>query len=225
MKLVKALIAIAAIGVGSQVFGKAYPGLEVGFTFREVNLISDVQDSDGKGGVTKEDIERTVKLKLLTRGFKVLPKGSYSPTGGYIYVNINVVDAAFGVSVQLEKFPHHFGIPPNRGTGSVFTPHQGVYSSTGTVGLNKKFILDYMEGLLDRFILDYLESNLKYEATLRDKKLRDIDRVIKGAADADIKNDKLFRSHSPWYKRYNALMKPTAPEGNLENDLLPRRLK
>ena len=39
MKLVKALIAIAAIGVGSQAFGKAYPGLEVGFTFREVALV------------------------------------------------------------------------------------------------------------------------------------------------------------------------------------------
>jgi hypothetical protein len=54
-----------------------------------------------------------------------------------------------------------------------------------------------------------LESNLKYEATLKDKKLRDIDRVIKGAADADMKmfGELLSSPHREWYKRYDALMK------------------
>ena len=85
MKLVKALIAIAAIGVGSQAFGKAYPGLEVGFTFREVKVVAEDLDEDAKKiGLTKEDIERTVKLKLLTRGFKVLPEVASSPTGSHL---------------------------------------------------------------------------------------------------------------------------------------------
>jgi hypothetical protein len=79
-----------------------------------------------------------------------------------------------------------------------------------------------------------LESNLKYEATLKNKKLRDIDLVIKGAADAMTKDgygigiDSIAKgNHRRWYKRYNALMKPkkpTTPEGTFENDLLPRRL-
>lgn len=68
---------------------------------------------------------------------------------------------------------------------------------------NKKFILDFLEEHLDKFILDYLESNLRYEATLKDKKLRDIDQVIKRAADADLR----FNAHHQWTKRYNALMK------------------
>jgi hypothetical protein len=210
MKLVKTLIAIAAIGVGSQAFGKAWPGLEVGFTFREVKVVVEDPGEDAKKiGLTKEDIERTVKLKLLTRGFKVLPKlpeGEKSPAGGYIYVQLNVVAEAAGCDVSLRKYAHHFGIPSNRGTGLYFAPRQGVYASAGTHGGNKKFILDYMEGVLDIFILDYLESNLKYEATLKDKKLRDIDRVIKGAADAEAKTG-LYKSQAAWYKRYNALMK------------------
>ena len=71
---------------------------------------------------------------------------------------------------------------------------------------NNKQILDTVEEQLDRFVLDYLESNLKYEATLKDKKLRDIDRVIKGAADAEAKTG-LYKRQVLWYKRYNALMK------------------
>jgi hypothetical protein len=208
MKLVKTLIAIAAIGVGSQAFGKAYPSLEVGFTFREVALIvEDPGEHAKKIGLTEEDIERTVKLKLLTRGFKVIPEGEFSPTGSYLHIESHVVGSAFRLRVNLSKYSAHFGIPYNRGTGTSFDPSQGSYSSTGTHGGDKKFILEWLEGVLDRFILDYLESNLKYEATLKDKKLRDIDRVIKGAADAEAKSGLLYPAQTAWYKRYNALMK------------------
>ena len=112
----------------------------------------------------------------------------------------------------------------------VFDPLQGTYRSTGTHGNSKKFLLETIEERLDKFILDYLESNLKYEATLKDKKLRDIDRVIKDAADADANKIKIgtlslddfidlevnpfdgsvpghSKSQTAWYKRYNALMK------------------
>jgi hypothetical protein len=229
MKLVQALITIAAIGVGSQAFGKAYPGLEVGFTFREVEVGSAVWFAESAKklvDLTNEDLRRVVKLKLLTRGLKMLPKEESSPSGSALIVSIDIIGASASIGVELRKWAEHFGIPLNRGTGELFTPTQGTYRISGTHGNDKKFILDGVEEVLDRFILDYLESNLKYEATLKDKKLRDIDRVIKGAADAEAKtNNRNTRPQIAWYKRYNALMKPTAPEGNLENDLLPRRLK
>ena len=209
MKLVKALIAIAAIGVGSQAFGEVFPGLEVGFTFREVALVvADLSEDAKKIGLTEEDIERTVKLKLLGRGIKVVPKGEGSPTGSFIYISMNIVGPSNVTKIEFNKYALHFGIPLNRGTGVRFIPRQGIYASAGTHGGNKKFILDYMEGVLDKFILDYLESNIKYEATLKDKKLRDIDRVIKGAADAEVKAGvSPYTSQTAWYKRYNALMK------------------
>jgi hypothetical protein len=204
MKVIQTLIAIAAIGVGSQAFGKAYPGLEVGFTFREMDVVvEDPGEEAKKIGLTREDIERTVKLKLLTRGFKVVPTGDDSPTGSYLYVVVNNIGEAVSISVRFEKLAAHFGIPNDRGTGSVFAPGQGTYSSLLIHIRNKKFILDFLEEHLDKFILDYLESNLRYEATLKDKKLRDIDRVIKRAADADLR----FNAHHQWTKRYNALMK------------------
>jgi hypothetical protein len=208
MKLVKTLIAIAAIGVGSQVFGKAYPGLEVGFTFREVDVLVENLDEDEdakKIGLTTEDVRRAAKLKLLTRGFKVIPKEEYSPSGSYIYIRINLGPTGLAIGINLSKNPQHFGIPSNRGVGPYFKPAQGSYSGTGNHTGDKKFILDSLETFLDIFILDYLESNLKYEATLKDKKLRDIDRVIKESADTPPK--KYWITHKEWYKRYDALMK------------------
>jgi hypothetical protein len=229
MKLVKTLIAVAAIGVGSQALGEAYPGLEVGFTFREVLVLGgDCTEDAKKIGLTVEGIERAAKLKLLSRGFKVLPKGEFSPTGSYIDIHAYVVGAALRLGTSLQKNAEHFGIPLNRGTGIGFTPRQGTYAPLGIHAGDKKFILDTLEENLDDFILDYLESNLKYEATFKDKKLRDIDRVIKGAVEAAVRNSEVpLVSQGEWYKRYFALTnpkKPTAPEGNLENDLLPRRL-
>jgi hypothetical protein len=207
MKLVKTLIAIAAIGLGSQAFGEAFPGLEVGFTFREVQVLVEGLSEDAKKiGLTREDIKRTVKLKLLTRGFKVVSELESPPTGSYLYIQVSVVSSGFHLNIKLNKYPWHVGIPSERGMGGLVTPAQGLYSATGSHGGDEKYILDGLEDFLDRFILDYLESNLKYEATLKDKKLRDIDRVIKGAADADAKK-RLYQSQTEWYKRYNALMK------------------
>ena len=105
MKFVKTLIAIAAVGVGSQAFGKAYPGLEVGFTFREVKVVVEDPGEDAKKiGLTEEGIERTVKLKLLTRGFKVLPDGGWSPSGSYLHAKISVVGGAFHLEFALNKY-------------------------------------------------------------------------------------------------------------------------
>jgi hypothetical protein len=126
MKFVKTLIAIAAIGVGSQAFGKAYPGLEVGFTFREMDVVVEDPGEEAKTiRLTRADIERTVKLKLLTRGFKVVPTGDDSPTGSYLYIVVNNIGEAVSISVRFEKLAAHFGIPNDRGTGSVFAPGQG----------------------------------------------------------------------------------------------------
>ena len=73
---------------------------------------------------------------------------------------------------------------------------------------SKKFILDALEVPLDLFILDYLESNLKYEATFRDKKLRGVDRAMKGALLTKTEDGFL----DEWLKHYDALIEEEEEE-------------
>ena len=201
MKLVQTLIAIAAIGVGSQAFGKAWPGMEVGFTFREVWALAEDLGPDAKKiGLTGKDIQRTVRLKLLTRDLKPVET---SPSGSYLYVRVSVASNAFHLLSRLRKFSLHYGIPLDRGTGSTFIPGKQGYAVVGTHDGSKKFILDALEVTLDLFILDYLESNLKYMDTFRDKKLRGVDRAMKGALPPKAEDGFLL---DEWLKRYDALM-------------------
>jgi hypothetical protein len=209
MKLVKTLIAIAAIGVGSQAFGKAYPGLEVGFTFREVKIIvEDISRTPAaKIGLTTEDIERKARLKLLSLGLKVISVDELqSPTGSYIYINANITPSAVSYTVKLRKYANHFGIPLSLGTGKAFDPQQGQGGRVGLHGGSKKVILDGVELVVEDFMLNYLESNLKYDETFRDKKLKDIDRTILRAANNSWQKKERVPSLDNWIKRYKALM-------------------
>ena len=206
MKILHAIVVAAAIIIGSQASAEIKPGLEVGFTFREVMVVVEDPGEEGKKiGLTKEDVERTVKLKLLSRGLRQVEK---SPSGSYLYVRVSVASNAFHLLSRLRKFSLHYGIPLDRGTGSTFIPGKQGYAVVGTHDGSKKFILDALEVTLDLFILDYLESNLKYEATFRDKKLRGVDRAMKGALLT--KTDDGFLDE--WLKHYDALMEEEEEE-------------
>jgi hypothetical protein len=61
-------------------------GFTGGYDEVQVQIASDFGEDAKTVGLTKEDVERTVKLKLLSRGFKVLPKGEFSPTGSFIRI-------------------------------------------------------------------------------------------------------------------------------------------
>ena len=206
MKILHAIVITAAIVIGSQAFGEIKPGLEVGFTFREVMVVvEDPGDEGEKIGLTKEDVERTVKLKLLSRGLRQVEK---SPSGSYLYVRVSVASNAFHLLSRLRKFSLHYGIPLDRGPGSPFIPGKQGYAVVGTHDGSKKFILDALEVTLDLFILDYLESNLKYMDTFTDKKLRGVDRAMKGALPT--KTDDGFLDE--WLKRYEDLIEEEEEE-------------
>ncbi len=195
-----------------QAFGKVKPELEVGFTFWEMQVLV---ENPGKelesNGLTKARIESTVKKKLLGKGFKLVET---SPSGSYLYVNVNELEPAFNVSLALRKFSGHYGISPYKGIGKVFTPGlQGDYTTIGKFsGRDHEYIFYALGKSMDDFIFDYLESNLKYELTRKDKELRGVDKVVYDAIEmvrTESKEDAgfwpRFPSHVQWWLRYYKL--------------------
>lgn len=233
MKTRHAIIGVVVSVIGPNTFGEAQPELEVGFTFREVDVVVENNyptmskrlafhvDPGKRADLTTEDIERVARQKLSSRGLKSSERsaggGGISPTGSFFHIRIEAVaevvgtrrfGTGFHVRLSLVKLPVHYGIPDDRGLGkSVFVgnPYGKIGIASIVSGEDRKVILKTVEEQLDRLILDYLESNLKYAATFKDKRLRGIDGVIKDA----IANGQTtgIPSQVEWLKRYNALMK------------------
>ena len=211
MKILHAVAVAASIVIGFQASGKAYPGLEVGFTFREVRVVvSDLTDEMKKLGITEEAIKHTINQKLLSRGLKPV---NASPTGSYIYIPLTLGIAPRGnyascfIHCSLAKNPSYYGLPIDRGLDS--TVYTGTYGNLvgSHPSLMKETILEGLKEILGRFILDYRESNRKYEATFTDKRLRGVDRAIKGNSFRLRQFSKTLDGIDQWRKRYEAMMK------------------
>ena len=193
--------------------GKVKPELEVGFTFWEMRVLVEnpKPDKSRRTGFTREMVEKTVRMKLAEKGSRLVDT---APSGSYLYVNVNQLAASYNVDVRLKKFSEHYGISAEKGVGSVFVP--GVQSHYSAVG--KFSVPDYnaalrdLERILDSFLFDFLETNLKYESTMKDKKLRGVDLVIFDAIKMEAKDTKEGTafwpnrdSHTHWWLRYYKL--------------------
>ncbi len=206
---------------------KAETGLEVGFTFREVWLVvEDPGSSARKIGLTKKNIESTVKRKLLNRGLRVVD-GEIN--GSFLNVAVKVEGGAFSLDLAFRKHPDYYydftdkylvasarekegrSESSTRGDERLSLP---VYNTNlkGGRARHQKIVLQSVDKHLNAFILAYLKSNLKYEQTLGDGKLIGVDKVISLSALRE--KSGVARSapkYARWVARHEMLLNTAAP--------------
>ena len=138
--------------------GKVYPGLKVKGDYKNLNILVE-GIPENAANLTKEKVEKTVKLRLLRNGIKTAADG-YFPH--YLYVNINISSKGtfYGFDIQLWKYAGQYGLDQSI-TGFSFMPSQGAYGSIGLAGQDFSHVIKHLEDILDSFILDYLESNME----------------------------------------------------------------
>jgi hypothetical protein len=153
----KALLTFLILALfASSVFAKKLPGLKVKGNYKELlALVEEVPKNDA--GLTREDVQRAVKLRLLANGIKT--PGSLGPH--YLYVRVGMLSdgRAFKIDVFLVKTSSAYGVDA-KVAGSTFTPDVQSYGTLGSAGKDKQYVLGALNGLLDDFLLDYLETNI-----------------------------------------------------------------
>ena len=98
-------------------------------------------------------------------------------------------------------------LPIERGLDSTFYTHgygKLVGSHPGIIG---ETVLKGLKDTLSTFITDYMESNAAYEATFADKRLRGVDRAIKGHSFRLRQTDRNLEGIDLWRKRYEEVLK------------------
>ena len=99
-------------------------------------------------GLSKSRIETTVRSRL--RGARLYSDEGLRP---YLYVNVNVVGAAFGYRMELNKWVK------DRASGEVFWAATWRRGGVGTHGKKASFVLSAIGEMTDEFIDEYLRVN------------------------------------------------------------------
>ena len=138
--------------------GKVYPGLKVKGNYKNLHILVE-SINENAANLTKEQVERAVKLRLLRNGIKTLEDRN---APHYLYININISKKGtfYGFEFVLWKYALDYGVDQSI-TGISFMPRQGPYASVGLAGQNSTAFIGHLETVLDAFILDYLESNME----------------------------------------------------------------
>ena len=209
--LIPLLTLAALLALPSRIMAEAKLGLETGFTYREVQVVLDeIPVPMKKLKMNEESIGFAVRQKLMSRGLKPVP---VSPTGCALRITFTFGVAPRGnyascyVHCALVKNPLYYGLPIDRGLDStVYTHGYGklVGSHPGIIG---ETVLKGLKDTLSLFITDYMESNAAYEATFADKRLRGVDRAIKGNSFRLRQSDQNFEGIDLWRKRYEEVLK------------------
>ena len=168
------------IAISTPLSAKIYDGLEVKGDHRVLSLLVE-EIEDNFESLTKEDVEKALKIKMLTYdpNRKVGNRYPAGYTPDFIYVKVsasdiktdggNAIGTSFHVSIQLVKFTA-FYLGDSKLMGDSYIPFQGNYTVHGVT--TKVNFLESIKSLMDDFILDYLESNTKNEAPKREYKSR-----------------------------------------------------
>ena len=155
MKAILTFLTLALFA--SPLLAKKIPGLKVMGNYKELWVVVEKVDNNTLG-LTEEDVNRAVKLRLLANGIK----DTKANINHFLHVVVDVMEdgSAFKIDMSLVKFARSYGVNPLI-TGDVFEPNQRSYGTFGTSGRRKQFILDSLNSRLDAFLLDYLESNIE----------------------------------------------------------------
>ncbi len=200
-----------AVLLGNKAQGKAKPGLEVGFTYREVRVVMDeIPEGMKKLGLNEQIITFAVRQKLMSRGLKPV---EISPTGSFLRITFTFGVAPRGnyascyVNCVLAKNPVYYGLPTDRGLDSPVYGF-GYGNLVGShPGIIKETVLDGLKKNLAWFINDYVESNVAYDQTFNDLRLRGVDRAIKGNSFRLRSVGGDLKGIGEWRKRYEGLIK------------------
>ena len=220
--------------LGPILYAREDPGLEVGFTYREVYVgVPQILDQGNKLGVTKQDIEGILQAKLKSWGLRA---NSLSLNGSYLQPELSVNGPAYAVKLKFHKIPKIFGVPLDSHLGSTCEPSRKDYETYGIHTRDKRIALKSLERVTNAMLLDYVDSNKRYEATRKDKKLRGVDKAIYAAIRMEVHKGVEWSYHLPvqpihagWWLKYQDLTgqpthsHPTAK--NLKGKLTSRRVE
>ena len=196
--------------IGFGAFGKADPGMEVGFTFKEIFVaLPEISIKDEELDISKKDVAGIVKLKLESWGLRA---NTMSLNGSYLQAVVTVVEGAYAVEARFRKIPTIYGIPDDRYLGNTCEPAHQAYKSIGAHAGNKELVLEALGRVLNTLLLDYVDSNKKYKATRKDKKLRGVDKAIYGSIKMEFHKGVEWNYHMPvqpihagWWLKYQDL--------------------
>jgi len=111
-------------------------------------------------GMTKTEVEKAVKLRLLAN--KLNPTDLVNSSSHCLKVDVCLSKGgtAFYLTAYLMKSASSYGANANNSLllGSMIIPSQNTYDVLGN-STSKSFIIENLNKVLDNFLLDYLESN------------------------------------------------------------------
>ena len=110
-------------------------------------LIENLPEDAAEIGLTEDSIRAAAESRL--RSARLYSEASSQ----YLYINVNVVGAAYSARLQYEKFV----FDPLSGFSSMATTWNN--GSTGTYGRDSGFILSDVSQHLDRFLVEFLRVN------------------------------------------------------------------
>ena len=110
-------------------------------------LVESLSDNATTIGLARDRIETVTRSRL--RAARIYT----DETGAYLYVNINVTNSSYNISVQFNKL-----VTDRTSRESNFAPTWEL-SGVGTHGQDAGFIVQWLSEYVDRFIDEYLRVN------------------------------------------------------------------
>ena len=114
-------------------------------------VVEKLPDDAAAIGLTEEAIEVAVRSRL--RAARLYSEDYPETAWSHLYVNVNVVDSAFGIAVEYRKEMKDLA------TMLESTASTWLIGSTGTHGRDPGYILSSVTRRADRFIDEYLRVN------------------------------------------------------------------
>ena len=164
--MIPRVLLVVAISLNLGFVGQAekYEGLIVIGDYKNLNVVCDVLEN--QWGITQTDVERAVKLRLLSNGIKMLPLPDDATLWKHwLSVDFQAVKDVYNIRLKLCKVsPVYAAGKPL--LGPLITPWQGIYGGFGKTP-DKSDIMDSLNSNIDDFLLDYLESNIERREALQ----------------------------------------------------------
>ena len=155
-------------------------------------VVEKLDDGSKEAGLTREQIQTDVELKLRLAGIKVLSREKYGTmkSGAYLYVQVNAIKmrnflaCSCNVSVSLIEIVHLARDPAISVYAETWNKNCIIIAGSATIGEAAQKVI---KNLVDMFINDYLATNTKETAK---KKAPTLDELLKKAKPKDEQTNK-----------------------------------